>query len=168
MLNRQQIKQLITHQALVQEYIDLDQQLTPNGFDLTAGRIFLIDTAGCVDFDNRQRRLPEGREVPQEEISENKKGWRLSPGVYKVRTNEIINLPDDLVALAFSRTTLLRMGVFTVHGVWDAGFSGRGEFLLQVCAKEGVEILEGARLAQLVFFPVEKTQGYTGIFRGLK
>jgi len=40
MLNRQEIKDLIIKNKLIENYINLDIQLTPNGFDLTVGNIF--------------------------------------------------------------------------------------------------------------------------------
>ena len=40
MLNKSEIKQLIDKGKLVENYINLDKQLTPNGFDLTVEKIF--------------------------------------------------------------------------------------------------------------------------------
>ena len=58
MLNRKDIMALIKEQKLVEGYIDLDTQVTPNGFDLTAGALFSLESAGCVDFSNKERVLP--------------------------------------------------------------------------------------------------------------
>lgn len=171
MLNARQIKELICKKGLIQNYIDLEKQLTPNGFDLTVESIFEFDGFGRLDFSNKERKLPEGRNIlPTKQSSEDKFGWwHLHKGSYKVRTNELINLSNDLVALCFCRTSLLRMGAFTQHGVWDAGFKGKGEFILVVENPFGIILKQNARVAQLVFFRIKKTDiGYDGIFNKIK
>jgi dUTP pyrophosphatase len=170
MLNKQEIKKLIEEKKLIEGYINLDVQLTPNGFDLTVSKIFAFDKAGSLDFSNKERVVPEGEEITTEKKKpEDKFGWwNLKKGIYKIRTNETVNLPKDLVALAFSRTSLLRMAAFTHHGVWDAGFSGRGEFILSVENPKGIEIKQNARLAQLIFLNVNETEEYQGIYKNLK
>jgi deoxycytidine triphosphate deaminase len=60
------------------------------------------------------------------------------------------------------------MAAFTHHGVWDAGFSGRGEFILSVENPKGIEIKQNARLAQLIFLNVNETEEYQGIYKNLK
>jgi len=169
MLNKQEIKKLVIEKKLIEECIDLETQLTPNGFDLTAGKIYKFDEAGAVDFSNKERVVPEGKElIPKKKNPDDKFGWwRLKTGAYKVRTNEIVNLPNDLVAQAFTRTTLLRMGAFTQHGVWDAGFHGRGEFVLIVGNPCGIKVKQNARIAQLVFLPTKETESYKGIYNNI-
>lgn len=171
MLNRDEIEKLIKERKLIEGYINLDIQLTPNGFDLTCANIFKFDTEGRLDFSNKERKLPSVREIlPKKQNPKDKFGWwNLKKGAYKIKTNETVNLPNDLVALSFSRTSLLRMGAFCQHGVWDAGFSGKGEFILVVDNHKGIKIKQNSRLAQLIFLPINKThQTYQGIYWGLK
>ncbi len=169
MLNKAEIRQLIEKDKLVENYIDLDKQLTPNGFDLTVEKIFEFESAGALDFSNNERVLPGGKQMMPKKIKpEDKYGWwELKKGAYKVRTNEVVNMPKDLVALAFSRTSLLRMGAFTQNGAWDAGFKGKSEFILVVENNYGVKIKENARIIQLVFLRVEETEEYNGIYKHL-
>ncbi|MDD4954599.1 MAG: deoxyuridine 5'-triphosphate nucleotidohydrolase [Candidatus Omnitrophica bacterium] len=169
MLNKQEIKKLVEEKKLIEGLIDLETQLTPNGLDLTVGKIYAFDEAGAVDFSNKERVVPQGKEIiPEKKNPKDKFGWwMLKQGTYKVRTNETVNLPNDLVAQAFTRTTLLRMGAFTQHGVWDAGFTGRGEFVLIVGNPLGIKIKQNARIAQLVFLPTKETEGYKGIYNNI-
>ena len=60
------------------------------------------------------------------------------------------------------------MGAFTQNGVWDAGFSGKGEFILVVQNDKGIKVKENARIIQLVFFRVDETESYNGIYKNLK
>lgn len=169
MLNRQELRQRIADSNLIRGYINLDKQLTPNGFDLTAGDIFSFDSAGALDFSNTERMLPGGAKLCPVKKNENDKWawWHLEPGAYKVKTNEVITLTNDLVAMAFPRSSLLRMGAYTQCGVWDAGFSGQSEFILIVNNPFGVSVKQNARVIQIVFLPVnEVDSGYSGIYQG--
>ena len=170
MLNKEEIRQLIEREKLIENYINLDKQLTPNGFDATVNTIFEFDSKGELDFSNNERVLPKGKEIkPQKKKEDDKYGWwQLAPGAYKVKTNEQINMPNSLVALAFSRTSLLRMGAFTQNGAWDAGFKGKSEFILVVQNPHGIGIKQNARIIQLVFLRVEETEEYEGIYKHLK
>jgi len=170
MLNKKEIKQLIEKTKLIQNYINLDKQLTPNGFDLTVEKIFEFDSAGALDFSNNERVLPQTKELLAQKMKPDDKygWWDLKKGAYKVRTNEVINMPNNLVALAFSRTSLLRMGAFTQNGAWDAGFKGKSEFILVVENNYGIKIKENARIIQLLFLRAEETESYQGIYKHLK
>ncbi len=170
MLNREEINRLIKEKRLIQGYIDLETQVTPNGFDLTVAGIYEFKGAGALDFSNKERVIPPDREIRPRKIKPVDKfgWWQLKKGVYKIKTNETVNLPNDLIAMAFSRTSLLRMGAFTQHGVWDAGFKGRSEFVLVIQNPKGIKIKQNARVAQLVFTKINETaQGYQGIYKNL-
>lgn len=168
MLNREEIERLIKEKGLIDNHINLDTQLTPNGFDLTVCSVFEFDTQGALDFSNKERKVPAGKQIdPQKQNPQDKHGWwELKKGAYKIRTNEVVNLPNDLIALAFSRTSLLRIGAFTQHGVWDAGFKGKGEFILIVENPKGIRLKQNARIAQLIFQRINETgHGYKGVYR---
>lgn len=171
MLNRQEIEKLIKEKALVADYVDLATQLTPNGLDLTAAEVYEFDAAGALDFSNKERKVPSGKLIPAvKEKPEDKFGWwDLKKGAYKIRTNETVNIPNDLIGIAFTRTSLLRMGGFTQNGVWDAGFRGKSEFILVVENPNGIKLKQNARVVQLIFMPINETSdGYKGIWKGLK
>ena len=126
MLNRQEIQRLIKEKGLITDYPNLDIQLSPNGFDLTVGSVFEFIGSGALDFSNKERVVPQTKEVLlRKRNSQDKFGWwNLKRGAYKIRTNEAIHLSADLVGIAFPRSSLLRVGAFTHTGIWDAGFRG--------------------------------------------
>jgi len=171
MLNREELTRLINEKKLVESFIDLEIQLTPNGIDLTLANIYEFDTKGFLDFSSKERKIPECIELKaKKNNSQDRYGWwDLPKGAYKVKTNEIVNLPNDLIGIAFTRTSLLRMGVSTQHGVWDAGYKGRAEFMLIVENPFGVRLKENARIAQLIFTRINETAlGYQGIYQNTK
>ncbi|MFA5116406.1 MAG: deoxyuridine 5'-triphosphate nucleotidohydrolase [Candidatus Omnitrophota bacterium] len=168
MLNKQEIKKLIEEKGLLSGYIDLDTQLTPNGFDLTCAQVYEFDAPGALDFSNKERKVPQGRLLlPKKAEAQDKHGWYdLPKGAYRIRTNETCAIPLDLVALAFPRSSLLRMGAFTENAVWDAGFKGKSEFILVVENPFGLRLKENARITQLVFVRANETlEGYQGIYQ---
>ncbi len=168
MLNREEIKKLIEQKGLVKDYCNLDTQLTPNGLDVTVGKIFKFGAPGALDFSNSERVVPEGKEIlPNKENAQDKYGWwNLKKGAYKIRTNEFFSLPKDLIAIAFSRSSLLRMGAFTQTAVWEAGFKGKAEFLLVVENSKGIRLKQNARVTQILFKKIKAPrQGYNGIYQ---
>ena len=169
MLNREQIKNLIKGKKLIENFIDLDIQLTPNGFDLTVEKIFGFNGAGALDFSNSERVVPQAKEIKPKKSAKDKYGWWiLRTGAYKIRTNEKINLPKNLIAIAFPRSSLLRMGGIVQAGVWDAGFEGKSEFVLTVVNPRGIRIKQNARIAQIIFLKISETRhGYNGIYKNL-
>lgn len=159
-LNDEQIRKLIVEKELVKDYIDIDKQLTPNGFDLTVNQFFEFAGKGQIGFTNEDRILPELTEICWESDSVN-----LSKGSYKVRTNEVLKMPLDLIAIAMPRSSLLRSGVTVTTGIWDAGFEGKSEFLLNVCNEVGFCVKKNARIIQLLFMStLAVKKGYEGIF----
>ena len=168
MLNREQILELIKEKRLVRDYIDLDVQATPNGFDLTAAQVHAFEDGGALDFSNQERMLAPTRQLTAEKHSPADEWgwWNLPAGAYKIVTNETVRLPRDLTGIAFPRSSLLRMGAFTQTGVWDAGFQGKSEFILLVSNPRGMRLKQNARVVQLVFTPIAETgQGYDGVYQ---
>jgi len=168
MLNDKEIKRQIKEKSLIKDFIHLETQTTPNGFDLTVNKIFKFNGAGALDFSNKEREIPVEKElVPKFKNPRDKFGWwNLKKGAYKIKTNECVNIPKDLVAIAFSRSSLLRMGAFTQTAVWDAGFRGISEFILIVNNPKGIRVKQNARIVQLVFLKInEVTHGYQGIYQ---
>ena len=168
MLNRQEIQRMIKQRGLITDYPNLDIQLTPNGFDLTVGGIFEFRGSGALDFSNKERVVPGTREIKakKKKLKDKFGWWHLKSGAYKIRTNETVNLPNNLIAVAFTRSSLLRMGAFTQTAFWDAGFKGKSEFILVVKNPGGLRLKQNARIIQLGFFRINPTNlKYQGVYQ---
>ena len=145
---------------LIKNYRNLNRQITPNGFDLTVEKIFEFEDAGSIDCSNNKREVSKTKEIRW-----NNNWLYLSKDFYKVRANEILKIPLNLVALARPRSSLSRSGVAVDTGVWDAGFEGKSEFLLIVGNKNGFRIKKNSRIIQLIFIKTNKVEkGYNGIY----
>jgi dUTP pyrophosphatase len=164
-LGRAELERRIqSERPLVSGWLDLTAQLQPNGFDLTLQEIGRLAGAGTIGIDNANRVLPDLQPIPFDAD-----GYvMLGPGPYQIVYNEIVDLPNDLMALGRPRSSLCRCGV-TVHtAVWDAGYRGRSTSLLVVDNPDGFRLQRGARVMQLVFFGLMETveRGYQGIYQG--
>ena len=163
-LSRSEIRRLLAGKPpLVEDLVDLEQQLQPNGIDLTLRDIALLQSAGVIAVDNSQRQVSELAPLVFDGL-----GYiDLVPGIYLVTYNEIVHLPESITALAAPRSSLLRCGVTIETAVWDAGYSGRSQSLMVVYNSQGIRLQRNARIVQLIFLRLtRKTRGYQGKYQG--
>lgn len=162
LLNEGEIKRLIEEEGMISDYIDLETQLQPAGFDLSIAEVHEYVDAGCVDFSNVERRLPQTRPLKPDE-----EDWFYLPkGCYLVVYNEAVRIPLDVVAIARSRSTLLRCGASIETAVWDPGYEGRSSSLLVVHNPNGIRVKRNARVTQLLFLKTSRVrEGYTGVYQ---
>lgn len=164
-LSREQLIELITgDKPLVTEYIDLENQVQPNGIDLTLREIARHEGQGAMGIEKDDRVLPEL--APLEFDAD---GWlTLEPGIYHIMYNEVVDIPKGLMALGRPRSSLIRCGVTIFTAVWDAGYNGRSTSMLQVMNPAGFRIQKDSRVMQLVFFGMSEAtaDGYRGRYQG--
>jgi dUTP pyrophosphatase len=163
-LSRQEIKRLIAKKPpLVEGLVDLEEQLQPNGVDLTLREIALLQSPGRITAENSQRRLSDLAPLVFDGL-----GFiDLIPGAYIITYNEVVHLPENIMALGRPRSSLLRCGVTVATAVWDAGYEGRSQSLLVVYNPQGFRLQKNARIVQLIFLRLtQKTRGYQGSYQG--
>jgi dUTP pyrophosphatase len=165
-LSREQLRGLIesTDRPLITGVLDLETQIQPNGVDLTLREISRYDGGGAIGVDNANRVLPE-----LTPIGFDVDGWvDLKPGVYHIVYNEVVDIPESLMALGRPRSSLNRCGVTINTAVWDAGYNGRSTSMLVVANPEGFRVQRNARVMQLVFFGMSEAtaEGYRGKYQG--
>ena len=164
-LDRDSIGELVRGSPpLVEGYLSLEEQLQPNGFDLTLLEVDCLLSAGSMGAGEGQRELADTEPL----VFQSDNWINLNPGPYRITFNEVVNLPLDLMALGRPRSSLLRSGVSVHTAVWDAGYRGRSQALLVVHLSHGYRLQRGARLLQLIFFrlPRPVSKGYHGCFQG--
>ncbi len=148
---------------LVEGWLDLDEQVQANGFDLTLRDVSVMESAGRITVSN-SRRVVSGLSP----LSFDKTDCLdLAQGVYMITYNEIVHLPKNIMALGRPRSSLLRCGVSVGTAVWDAGYEGRSQSLLVVHNPQGFRVQKNARITQLVFLTLTgKSEGYKGAYQG--
>jgi dUTP pyrophosphatase len=148
---------------LVEGYVNLDEQVQANGFDLSLRDIGVIQTGGQVAADDAGRVIPEVSPLVFDAL-----GFiELPAGIYQVTYNEVVHLPRNVMALGRPRSSLLRCGVTVGTAVWDAGYEGRSRSLLVIYNSRGFRVQRNARLTQLVFMELTgDSAGYDGFYQG--
>ena len=137
-----------------------ERQVQPNGVDLTLGAVLEQVEPGRVGREGktvgaRQECEPVGTDPPV---------YRLDPGGYVLRYADPVRIPEDHVGFIYPRSSLLRNSCMLDTAVWDAGYEGRGEGLLEVY--HTVELEAGARVAQLVLARADHAGTYDGTYQG--
>jgi dUTP pyrophosphatase len=163
-LTRQDILQLQDKKPpLIAEAVDLAEQIQPNGIDLTVREVAYFTSRGKIAASNRGRELST---LAKLEFGIDG-GLDLLPGPYLITFNEIVTLPDNIMALGRPRSSLNRCGVSMHSAVWDAGYSGRSQSLLIVYNPDGFRLQKNARVMQLVFFYTSAgvDTGYSGKYQ---
>ncbi len=163
-LSKQDIYQLLSQKPpLVEGWINLEEQVQSNGFDLTVREVALFQSAGQITVMNSQRVVSDLAPLVFDRL-----GFiDLIPGPYIITYNEIVNMPKNVTALAAPRSSLLRCGVNVGTAVWDAGYSGRSQSLMVVHNPQGFRLQRNARVLQLVFLKLtQATDGYRGAYQG--
>jgi len=163
-LSKQDIHRLLNKKPpLVEGLVNLEEQVQPNGVDLTLRELALFQSAGKIGVNNSQRVVSDLTPLVFDGL-----GFiDLVPGVYIITYNEIVHLPNNIMALARPRSSLLRCGVTVNTAAWDAGYSGRSQSLMVVYNPQGFRLQRNARIVQLIFFKLTgKTQGYQGVYQG--
>ncbi len=162
-LTKKDIQGLLKQEPpLIEGCINLEEQLQPNGVDLTLREVAMLQSPGKVAASNSQRVVSTLSPLVFDGL-----GFiQLAPGIYSITYNEVVHLPQNIMALATPRSSLLRCGVTVNTAVWDAGYSGRSQSLLVVYHPQGFQLQRNARVIQLVFFRLtDQTQGYQGIYQ---
>ncbi len=162
-LSQQDIHRLLQQQPpLIESFVNLEEQVQPNGFDLTLREVALLQSSGKIAVNDRERLVSDLAPLVFDGL-----GFiDLVPGAYIITYNEVVHLPNDVMALARPRSSLLRCGVTVSTAVWDAGYSGRSQSLMVVYNPQGVRLQRNARVVQLVFLQLtEETEGYQGVYQ---
>ncbi len=163
-LSKQDIYRLLRQQPpLIEDYINLEEQVQPNGIDLTLREVALLQSSGRIAVSNSQRLVSDLAPLVFDGLG----FMDLVSGAYIITYNEIVHLPKNVMALARPRSSLLRCGVTVNTAVWDAGYSGRSQSLMVVYNPQGFRLQRNARMVQLVFLRLTReTEGYRGAYQG--
>ena len=163
-LSKQDIQWLLQQEPpLIEDYINLEEQVQPNGIDFTLREVAMLQSSGKIAVKNSQRLVSDLSPL----VFDGLNFIDLMPSAYLITYNEIVHLPKNVMALAMPRSSLLRCGVTINTAVWDAGYSGRSQSLMVVYNPQGFCLQRNARIVQLVFFQLtQETEGYQGAYQG--
>ncbi len=162
-LDRESIMALVQGpEPLIEGIVDLESQLQPNGFDLTLKQVSSFISPGIMPNGAERSSLSETTPLEYDRDG----CATLPPGPYLVSLNEVVHLPQNLMAFARPRSSLLRSGVAIHTAVWDAGYKGRSQALLTVYNPHGWKVSRNARIMQIVFIHLAKSVDSELIYQG--
>ncbi|MDS0261567.1 deoxyuridine 5'-triphosphate nucleotidohydrolase [Haloarcula sp. S1CR25-12] len=132
-------------------------QVQPNGVDLRLGAVYEQVEPGRIGREGKT--VGERREIePDDGV------YTLETGGYIVEYADTVVIPEGHVGFLYPRSSLLRNSCMLDTAVWDAGYEGRGEGLLEV--HHPIDIESGARIAQLVLAEAAHEGTYEGSYQG--
>lgn len=133
-----------------------DSQVQPNGVDLTLGAVHEQTSPGRIERGGKT--VGDRREIePEDDV------YALSRGGYVVEYGDRVVIPEGHVGFLLPRSSLLRNSCTLDTAVWDAGYEGRGEGLLEV--HHPIELERGTRIAQLVLAEAAHEGTYEGSYQ---
>lgn len=152
------------------------EAIQPASFDLRLGSSFAFPSA------NDRVVSPRGRiynafdpKLPSEVSAKAAlpdKPFVIEPKEFVLATTkEYIKLPNDLTAFVEGRSSIGRMGLFVQNAGWvDPGFEGEITLELFNASDNAIKLIEGMRIAQLVFAQLDRPAGdpYNGKYQGQK
>jgi deoxycytidine triphosphate deaminase len=153
-LGHEDIKLRIKSQGLLENY--LPEAVQGAGVDLRIDKLLELRNGGCLG--KEVRRLPNVEETD----------FVLQPqNYYLLVTMEKVNMPGDLVAFMFNRSSLFRCGASLRTAVIDPGYQGVLTVGIKNEGEHEIELERGARVLQLVFAEVRGgTKKYDGRYQG--
>ena len=150
---RDEIIRRIKEEKLI-ENVSMDA-IQPSGVDLSIDRLYIMKSHSALYKDKKE--MPEIEEVVSD-------SYVIKPKEYYLfRTKEWVNMPKDLVAFIFPRSTIFRCGVSLRTAVVDPGYKG---YLTVGIKNEGNHVFKlerHARVAQIVF---AKVFGNASLYNG--
>jgi len=155
-LGHDEILKRIKKENLIEGY--LSESVQGAGVDLRVDKV--LEPTGKAKLKRSDRMLPAVLET----------GFVLEPGrYYLITTMEKVNMPEDLVAFMFNRSSLFRCGASLRTAVIDPGYHGELTVGVKNEGAYDIELEQGARVLQLVFAEVKgDTRKYNGRYQGGK
>ena len=150
-----------------------DAQVQPNGVDLTLDAVYEQTGPGRIGRDGKtvgERRCLDPSSASADAESgpdaraDDADAYRLNPGGYVAEYAETVRVPEGHVGFVYPRSSLMRNSCMLHTAVWDAGYEGRGEGLLEV--HYPVELETGCRIAQFVLAEADHDDTYDGSYQG--
>jgi dCTP deaminase len=149
------IRRLIAEGRVRVEQFD-DSMVQPASIDLRLGssfRVFHNHRIGAIDLADPPRNLTEHVEIGEEE------SFVIHPGEFVLgRTQEHVELPDDIVARIEGKSSLGRLGliVHATAGFVDPGFKGTLTLEITNLTRVPIILWPGKPIAQLSFMALDQ------------
>lgn len=131
------------------------------GFDLRVGKVSQIFGTAFIGIDERNSC---DSKILYEYKENKKQSFVIKPGECLLLTTiEKVNMPNNLTAKTWLRSTYYRSGIILSGGNIAPGYCGELSCLIYNCGNVKVEIELGARFMHIIFWEIS---GKTNLYRG--
>lgn len=150
--------------------------IQPNAIDFTLDRVFKI-SGNIFSLSETKKRMRGGEEiiaVPDKEagdkISLDKEIQIIKEQLYfgldpqdsfDCLSDFYVKVPEGVCAVLFTRSTLVRNGLFWISGLYDSGFEGHIGGVIHT-RRGGTQIYKGTRVGQIAFVHADSAGIYAG------
>jgi len=173
-ISKKELREKIIKEKVVENYKDLESQLTPNGIDIRVCAVLEIKKAGEIGLTKDQHKKPiigkawvlEGYEKEVESLTSEiivvKEGEKIElEGLkpYLVVSCEKINCPKDWFFSIEIKSSLFRLAQMILETAFgEADYHGKLTFMLLPTLPTKLAI--GAGIAQVSFFQLSSEESY--------
>src|SRR3989344_6883439 len=131
------------------------------GFDLRIGELYEISGQGFMGVTERE--TPDMKLIAKYEEGKTTE-VQLKPHTYYVmKTMEDVNMPENILAMMTTRSTLFRSGVSIFEGQVPPGYNGGLNMGIYNFRDTDFRLEMGSRVVHIMFFEV---QGKGNLYRG--
>lgn len=158
-----------------------ESQIQPNSIDLTLSdtikkprpnsQVPIHDIIGSQVPKNLQYIDPVKEIIySNQAMHEDENYYDLLPGDFVLMaSNEILNIPNGIIAFVQGRSSIARLGIQTEQaGLIDAGFRGTITFEVYNQTKFPIRLYKGMRVAQVYFFKAQYAKRIYGVAKQSK
>lgn len=161
-LGIEQLLKLVKEKKLVENLSERELKSPEGaGFDFRIGELYEVSGNGFLGIEERE--TPKTKLVAKFEEGKVKKVSLRPKTYYLMRTVEIINLPENLLAFFTPRSTLYRSGIYIFGGQSAPGYQGELTMGIYNFRDKAFKLEMGARVLHMMFFEVK---GKTSLYRG--
>lgn len=146
------------------EWMNADQNakcIQPNAIDFTLDRLFTINHMEMFQLSETSKKMRGGTEV-EAKLKGVDLSWLLGTDeAYDCLSDFYVDIPEQVCAILYPRSTLVRNGLFWTTGIYDSGFKGHIGGVLH--NRSGLaSIAKGTRIGQIAFVRSDSAGAYAG------
>ncbi len=135
--------------------------LSPNAIDFTLDKVYTVNTDQTPYVSENFKQMRSLYELHAETYAIGKR-WLLEGGrVYDGMSQMYVEVPPDVAAILYTRSTFTRNGVFLTSGLYDSGFKGAIGFTVFTVGG-GIQVDVGTRIGQIAFVQSASAKAYEG------
>lgn len=146
-------------QGWIKGIANVEKQVQPNAVDFTLDVVKSLNGAAIIS--EKEKVMRELQDVPAQN-SRGENVWTLDgQSVYDGTSNVYVEVPPNVAAILFTRSTFARNGILIASGLYDSGYRGQIGFTIYTHGGP-VDIEPGTRIGQVAFIHSESAGMYAG------